>query len=209
MPERQLDPGVTGFLNARALTRDEVFAEPSPVPSAPGAFGWWFRSLPGDMEQRQVASGCERRDDLTLLYVGSSPGPPPASGAKPVAQDLHKRIRFHFGGGGGDAQGSTLRKSLGLLLAKDLGLQLRRVGSGKRQTFAEGEAVLTQWMAENALVSWVIRPEPWLFEDTLVDTFDLPLNLNDKTRNPFFAELTRLRRDAAKRAAKMRVLAEW
>jgi hypothetical protein len=86
---------------------------------------------------------------------------------------------------------------------------LRRVGSGKRQTFAGGEAVLTQWMAENALVSWAIRPEPWLFEDELITTFEAPLNLNDKSRNAFYPELTKIRRDAAKRAAKMRVLAEW
>jgi hypothetical protein len=205
MPERQLDPGVASFLAARPSTREEVFAEPSPVPNAPGAFGWWFRALPAAID----VSGCEQRDGLTLLYIGSSPGPPPATGARPIAQDLHKRIRYHFGGGAGDAHGSTLRKSLGLLLAKELGLQLRRVGSGKRQTFAGGEAVLTQWMAENALVSWVIRPEPWLFEDTLIATFEAPLNLNDKSRNAFYPELTKIRRDAAKRAGKMRVLAEW
>jgi hypothetical protein len=35
------------------------------------------------------------------------------------------------------------------------------------------------------------------------------LNLNDKTRNAFHPELTKIRRDAAKRAGKMRVLAEW
>lgn len=205
MAERQLDPGVASFLAARPFTRDEVFAEPCPVPNAPGAFGWWFRTVPEAID----VSGCEVRDGLTLLYLGSSPGPPPETGPRPVAQDLYKRIRFHFGGTGGDAHGSTLRKSLGLLLAKELGLQLRRVGSGKRQTFAGGEAVLTQWMAENALVSWVIRPEPWLFEDTLITLFQTPLNLNDKTRNPFYPELTKIRRDASKRAGKMRVLAEW
>lgn len=202
--ERKLDPGVASFLESQPRTRDEVFAEPSPVPNSPGAFGWWFRTLPADID----VSECERRDGLTLLYLGSSPGPPPASGARPVVQDLHKRIRFHFGGNGGDAHGSTLRRTLGLLLAKELGLQLRRVGSGKRQTFASGEAVLTQWMAENALVSWAVRPEPWLFEDELVATFEAPLNLNDKTR-PLYPELTKMRRDAAKRADKMRVLAEW
>lgn len=205
MADRQLDPGLAGFLAARPFTRDEVFAEPCPVPNAPGAFGWWFRTLPPAID----AAGCEQRDGLTLLYIGSSPGPPPATGSRPIAQDLYKRIRFHFGGSGGDAHGSTLRKTLGLLLARELSLELRRVGSGKRQTFAGGEAVLTQWMAENTSVTWAIRPEPWLFEDELIATFEAPLNLNDKTRNPFHAELTKIRRDAAKRAGKKRVLAEW
>jgi len=194
-----------GFIAARPYTRDEVFAEPCPVPAEPGAFGWWFRTLPGDID----VSACVQRDGLTLLYIGSSPGPPPASGVRPISQDLHKRIKYHFGGSGADAHGSTLRKSLGLLLAKELGLELRRVGSGKRQTFAGGETTLTQWMAENALVSWVVRREPWLFEDELIATLDVPLNLNDKTRNAFYPELVRIRRDAERRASKKRVLAEW
>jgi hypothetical protein len=196
---------MAAFLAARPFTREEVFAEPGPVPAEPGAFGWWFREVPAAVD----VSGCEQRDGLTLLYVGSSPGPPPASGARPVSQDLHKRIRYHFGAHGADAHGSTLRKTLGLLLARELGLELRRVGSGKRQTFAAGEAVLTQWMADNALVSWVARAEPWLLEDHLVANLVLPLNLNDETRNAFYPELTRIRREAAKRAGKKRVLAQW
>jgi hypothetical protein len=196
---------LAGFLAARPFTRDQVFVEPSPVPAEPGAHGWWFRTLPADFD----VSGCEQRNGLTLLYVGVSPGPPSASGKPTVSQDLRKRIRYHFGGIGADAQGSTLRKTLGVLLADQLGFELRRVGSGKRSTFAGGEAVLTQWMAENALVSWVVRPEPWRFEDDLVATLDLPLNLNDKTRNAFHPELTKIRRDADRKAGKARVLKEW
>ncbi len=47
------------------------------------------------------------------------------------------------------------------LLADELGIQLRRVGSGRRRTFADGEQVLSEWMAENAFVSWVVRERPW------------------------------------------------
>lgn len=196
---------LTDFLAARPHTRDEVFAEPCPVPGEPGVHGWWFRTLPADID----VSGCEQRDGLTLLYVGVSPGPPPASGKPPVSQDLRKRIRYHFGGGGGDAQGSTLRKTLGVLLGSELGLALHRVGSGRRSTFAGGEAILTQWMADNVLVSWAVRSEPWVYEDELIATLTLPLNLNDKARNAFHAELTKARRDADRKAGKGRVLKEW
>lgn len=205
MPTGRRQSDLAGFLAARPFTRDEVFAEPSPVPSEPGAHGWWFRTLPTDLD----VSGCEQRDGLTLLYVGVSPGPPTANGKPAVSQDLRKRIRYHFGGIGADAQGSTLRKTLGVLLGEQLGFELRRVGSGRRSTFAGGEAVLTQWMAENALVSWVVRPEPWLFEEDLIATLDLPLNLNDKTRNAFHPQLTKIRRDADRKAGKARVLKEW
>ncbi len=39
----------------------------------------------------------------------------------------------------GNAEGSTLRKTLGCLLADELGIELRRVGSGTRKTFVDGE----------------------------------------------------------------------
>lgn len=194
------------LLAARAFTREEVFADPCPVPSEPGVQGWWFRTLPAAVD----VSGCERRDGLTLLYVGVSPTRPPADGSRRSAQDLRKRIRYHFGGGNADAEGSTLRKTLGVLLADELGIQLRRIGSGDRRTFAGGEAVLNQWMAEHALVSWLVHPEPWLVEDKLIATLDLPLNGQDSNKNnAFYPELKRLRRAAGKNADKLRILKEW
>jgi hypothetical protein len=157
--------------------------------------------LPGDID----SSGCEQRDGLTLLYVGISPTPPPTNGKPPSTQDLRKRIRYHFGGGNANAGGSTLRMTLGVLLAGELNIELRRVGSGTRRTFAGGEAALTQWMADNVLVSWVVRPEPWLFETELVDALDLPLN----QRSSFYAQVKALKRAAVLKADKSRILAEW
>jgi hypothetical protein len=194
------------FLAARTFTRDEVFSEPGPVPSMPGVQGWWFRTVPGAID----VSGCEQRDGLTLLYVGISPTAPPKNGKPPSTQDLRKRIRYHFGGGKADAEGSTLRKTLGVLLGDELGFKLRRIGSGDRRTFAGGEAVLNQWMGENALVSWLVHPEPWFLEEKLIAAFDLPLNVQASNKdNAFYPELTRLRREAALGANKLRVLKEW
>lgn len=194
------------FLAARPFTRDEVFGDRCPVPSQPGIQGWWFRAVPGVVD----ASACQQRDGLTLLYVGISPTRPPQNGKPPSTQDLRKRIRYHFGGGKADAEGSTLRKTLGILLGDELGFELRRIGSGDRRTFAGGEAVLNQWMAENALVSWVVHPEPWLLEEKLIAALDLPLNGQASNKhNAFYPELIRLRRDAAVKANKLRVLKEW
>jgi len=196
---------MTSFLDARRFTRDEVLADPCPVPSAPGVYAWWFRQIPADID----VSGCEQRDGMTLLYVGISPTPPPKNGKPPSTQDLRKRVKYHFGAGRADAEGSTLRKTLGVLLVKELGTQLRRVGTGKRRTFAGGETALNQWMADNVQVSWVVRPEPWVLEDQLIATLDLPLNPRAKTPNPFHAQLKVLLRDATRRADKQRILAEW
>jgi hypothetical protein len=194
---------VAGFLDAQRFTREQVFAEPSPVPSEPGAYGWWFRTMPGNVDP----AGCEVRDGMTLLHVGISPTRAPANGKHPVSQDLRKRIRYHFGGARGNADGSSLRKTLGVVLASELGLELRRVGSGRHITLAGGESVLNHWMAENTEVSWLVRPEPWLFEDGLVGALELPLNLQGD--NVFHEELKRLRRDAVLKANKLRVLKEW
>ena len=76
----------------------------------------------------------------------------------PSRQSLRQRLWAHYAG---NAEGSTLRKTLDCLLADELGIQLRRVGSGRRRTFADGEQVLSEWMAENAFVSWVVRERPW------------------------------------------------
>jgi hypothetical protein len=206
MPDEQGSSAVAVFLEAGRFARDEVFADPCPVPSKPGIHGWWFRDVPDAID----ASRCETRDGLTLLYVGIAPTPPPANGKRPVSQDLSKRIRYHFGGvTGASAEGSTLRKSLGVLLPAELGMELRRVGSGQRRTFAGGEAVLTQWMAENALVSWLVRPDPWLFEDELIANLDLPLNLQGNNDNAISPELTRIRKAAIAKSNKLRILAEW
>ena len=196
---------VAGFVAAQMFSHEQVFSEPCPVPAEPGVFGWWSRTVPDIID----TSKCQKRDGLTLLYVGIAPTPPPANGKRPISQDLRKRIKYHFGGTGASAEGSTLRKSLGVLLRDDLDIHLRRIGSGERQTFAGGEAVLTTWMAENTMVSWVLHPEPWQFEDTLMHTLDLPLNIQNNDHNPFLPELKRLRREAAVSAGKQRVLKEW
>ena len=74
-----------------------------------------------------------------------------------------------------------------------LGLTLRRVGSGTRRTFVEGERDLSRWMEQHAFVSWAVRQRPWELEDELIATVDLPLNLDGNRRNAFHAELSQIR----------------
>jgi hypothetical protein len=73
-------------------------------------------------------------------------------------QNLRKRLRQHHTR---TAAASTLRRTLGCLLAEDLGLQIQHVGSsGRRTNFGEGEQKLSDWMAHHALVSWMVREHP-------------------------------------------------
>lgn len=185
---------VTGpetLFDARYYSRSEVLRRPCPVPRSPGVYGWWFRHTPGVIDTAR----CEKRDDdLTLLYTGISPSRPPTNGKSPSTQSLFHRIRYHYTG---NAEGSTLRKTLGILLTEELGIQLRRVGSGTRRTFGPaGEAKLSQWMAENALVSWIVDDEPWVLEENLIATLDVPLNLQGNAHNLFYPTLKSLRAEA-------------
>ena len=168
----------------RVWNRAEVLARPCPVPPVAGIYGWYFKELPC----RTDTSGCLHFGDLTLLYVGISPKAPPTNGARPSRQTIRNRIRYHFRS---TAYGSTLRLTLGT----ELGMPLRLGGSGGL-TFGEGEARLSAWMSENAFVTWVVCPEPWVAEHEFISELDLPLNLDGNRRHPHWPELSRLRRES-------------
>jgi len=187
------------YLAAKIHARAEVLARPTPVPHEPGVYGWWFRELPTDMD----VSGCFSRDGLTLLYAGISPKAPPRNGRGPSKEALRSRIRTHYTG---NAEGSTLRRSLGCLLSDRLNIELRRYGSGTRLHFGLGETNLSRWMDRNACVSWLTMPQPWLFEEQILGRLDLPLNLDNNHSNTFHPILTAVRADAARRARILPVL---
>jgi hypothetical protein len=180
-------------------SRAEVLTSPSPVPRAAGVYGWYFRDIPGAID----TSSCVQHDGRTLLYVGISPKEPPRNGALPSTQTLRSRVTYHYRG---NAEGSTLRLTLGCLLADQLGIELRRVGSGTRLTFSSGELVLSAWMARNAYVCWTECTEPWVLEQQFLRTVSLPLNLDQNRQHAFHAELTQLRRRSKQRARSLPVV---
>jgi hypothetical protein len=169
-------------------------AELAAIPARHGVYAWWFDVVPDGVP----VDGCLTRTGWTLLYVGISPKRPSANGRPPSRQNVRTRVGYHFRG---NAEGSTLRLTLGVLL----GLELRRVGSGTRRTFSAQEAVLSQWMADHARVSFVEHPEPWLLEERLIAELPLPLNLDQNT-HPFRPVLSALRSAAKARAAELPVL---
>jgi hypothetical protein len=105
---------------SRLYTRNEVLARPCPVPARPGVYAWYFREVPPGVP----VQGCRTHDGVPLLYVGISPSKPPTNGKLPSRESVAKRLRYHFAG---NAAGSTLRLTLGCLLADKLGIMLTRV----------------------------------------------------------------------------------
>jgi len=125
-------------------SRAEILVRPSPVPARPGLYAWYIRDLPVPTET------CHKFDGSPLVYVGIAPSRP---GSKST---LRRRIRQHLRS---NASASTLRLSLGSLLAAKLGLRLQP--HGKRLTFGAGEADLNAWLSSNARVCWCEHEAPW------------------------------------------------
>jgi hypothetical protein len=111
----------------RVWSRTEVLASPSPVPKSPGIYAWHFKNIPPLVP----AAGALTIGGLTLLYLGISPKAPATNGSRASRQSLRSRLQYHMRG---NAEGSTLRLTLGCLLAEELDIELRRVGHGKRLT---------------------------------------------------------------------------
>jgi hypothetical protein len=183
----------------RLWSRQELLSRPNPLPKLPGVYAWYFRNVPPIIP----TTGCNRIDEYYLLYVGISPSAPPRNGKAPSTQSLLHRVRYHMQG---NAEGSTLRLTLGCLLADQLGIELRRVGSGNRLTFSAGEKRLSEWMDENARVAWFVCDEPWKLEEKLISTLNLPLNLHQNSANAFFKVLSEVRRAAKIRAKGLEIL---
>lgn len=171
---------------ATLYTRDEVLARPCPVPAEPGVYAWYFDRPPGGIPLDDVHSV----NGWSLLYVGISPRAPRRDGTSASRQSMRSRLRYHYRG---NAYGSTLRLTLGSLLAKELGIGLRRVGSGTRLTFSEGEAELSEWMSVHARACWLLTGQPWTIESELIRQLVLPLNLDQNLHSPFRAALSAAR----------------
>lgn len=164
-----------------------------------GISAWYFCEIPPGVP----TDGCITRDELTLLYVGIAPKEPPKNGKPPSRQTLRSRIRYHMRG---NAEGSTLRRTLGCLLAERLGIQLRRVGNGKRMTFGGGEALLSTWMDKNAFVCWMVCEQPWVLEREIIHAVNLPLNLDQNHRHPYCSTLSACRAAAKARAQELPIV---
>ena len=179
--------------------RLEIMSGGVSLPQAPGVYAWCFRQLPLDVP----SMGCLSHEGCTMLYVGISPD----GRLRPTSrQGLRSRIRHHLGG---NAEGSTLRRTLGTLLSGQSGFPLRRVGSGKRMTLTHlGEQWLDGWLNENALLFWQTVEQPWLLEEEIITGVSCPLNLRGNENHPFSRALRDLRSAAIAEARSNAIAAE-
>lgn len=168
---------------------------PSDVNGAPrvkGIYGWLF--TPGSLPVPDALYSYT--DGFELMYVGIAPKRPGANG-KESASRLRSRLAAHYNR---DASRSTLRLTLGVLLAEELSLSLGLHG-GRLNWGADGEAQLTRWINANARVAWAENSTPWDVEDELLAHATLALNIDRRT-DAFSREL-KDRRDQARISARI------
>jgi hypothetical protein len=180
-----------------------VLARQSPVPNRAGIYAWYFRAVPSGID----SAGCYQLGGRTLLYVGISPKEPPANGRAPSKSTLRKRLQTHLRG---NAAGSTLRRTLGCLIADQTGYPLRRVGSGERLTLTNpGEQALDRWMDENAFVTWLAVDHPWELERRVIGSgLPLPLNIRDNPCEAHTSALKAVRRRAIAAALQLPIVTD-
>jgi hypothetical protein len=188
------------FQPSRLWSREEVLTRPCPIPKAPGIYAWFFKQVPPGVP----TENCIRYGEYTLLYIGISPKAPPKNGGNPSKQTVRDRLRYHYQG---NAEGSTLRLTLGCLLSSYLNIQLRRVGSGNRLTFHQGEKTLSDWLDQNAFIVWYEHPTPWQPEEELIKRISLPLNLDQNQHHPFYETLKKIRHQAKAFARSLPIIA--
>uniref|UniRef100_UPI0034D31607 GIY-YIG nuclease family protein n=1 Tax=Enterobacter asburiae TaxID=61645 RepID=UPI0034D31607 len=186
------------FYPEKTYSRTEVMSRPTPVPAVNGVYFWWFKEIPPGVP----TEGCITAEGYTLLYVCISPD---KRGKPNSRSNLRKRLKSHYSG---NAAGSTLRRTLGVLLSDISHFPLRRVSSGSRMTFTHpGEQWLDLWMEQNARVHWIPIDAPWELEDKLIASVPLPLNIQGNAHS-FKPTLSGMRTQAAAEARLMDIADE-
>lgn len=190
---------INSFLTPHIVySRSNLQESPKLIPTENGIYFWWIKNLPDIVP----LEGCIQFGEYYLVYSGISPD---KKGKPNSKSTLKTRLRTHYFG---NAEGSTLRRTLGILLAQQSGFPLRRVGSGKRMTFTHlGEQWLDQWMSENTRISWLLDSEPWVVEENVLHTVALPLNLKGN-EHAFKSTLSILRKEAISQARSLEIASE-
>lgn len=169
-------------------------------PKKQGIYAFYFDQLP--YPDIKGIEDCKKVRGWILMYIGISPKKRTSNG-NISNENINKRIGSHFGKV--IAEWSTLRESLGNLLSKSRGLDIKLKLINTRKNFGPiGEQKLTEWMKEHARVCWFVIEKPWVIEKEVIRALNVPLNLKHNESHPFYHTLLGIRkeyRNEAKREA--------
>ena len=160
------------------------------LPDSSGLYFWYFRHIDELFTERQIEQlylpKVIQYNDYFLLYLGIAEG-----------QSIKERItRKHLK----SAHGSTLRHSIGSLLAHKYGVNpFSNVKTGKFAIDEDWgvEKRITEYLEENAKISWIRDEQPKRLETGLLGDYrrlSFPLNINKYPSHQFCMNLKKLRK---------------
>jgi hypothetical protein len=163
--------------------------EPSPISATAGVYlfcsnnDWLARELSApQIDSHPLPAG------YYPLYIGS-------------ASNLQRRVRCHVGR---SSVASSMRGSLGTILAEQIGLTPLASDIGADMWFAE-EAVLSAWIDRHCLVGVCEAANPLQLEKALVVSEKPPLNITFLKTTPLARHLIGVRASARAEAKRRRV----
>lgn len=177
---------IDDFVNQ--LSDDELTLDPAELLTTTGAdldvsglYSWWVDKAGA----ADLTRGLQLPVTAGIIYVGQAGASRPRSGSRSRSTLWLRLTRNHLGG---NHRSSTLRRTLGSILAS------------AEQWPAIDEATLTAWMCEHLRVAPVPVSERETLdslESEVVAVLDAPFNLNKVPTNPMRQRLRALRREFA------------
>lgn len=159
-----------------------LVSDPARIPRSGGFYGVFFDSGQLLLERAGYQEFDTRwpfsKEGYDLLYVGAT------------LTDLRHRALQHLVG---NSRASTLRMTVGALLARDLALD--PVGDGSRTyfDFGDGEQRLSDWLVTHTRLAVHECDDAFGHEKHLLRTVPIPLNITERKKHPFSRYLMTLR----------------
>jgi hypothetical protein len=150
---------------------DPLTDNPISLPSKSGFYIMCLKenvNLPSPLKEAHFS----KYKGLKVLYVGITTAVKGIKG---------RDYRNHFNGNAG---GSTLRKSLGVLFNYKLIPRDKNLNTNKKKFSKEDENILSEWMKNNIIFYYKVFNDPKSIEQELINLFNPPINL-DKTKHLF------------------------
>jgi hypothetical protein len=147
------------------------------IPRQTDFYAWW--EVPGAIPG--VPAPPHPSESYALLYVGVAP--------RDAASKALLRTRLCRQHIGGKVASSTFRSGLGALLWESEGWTPRRSASGRYRLEPIDNAALSKWQREHLRLAWFVVPEPWRYEDKVIEAMKPPMNRDHNDSHPFYKRM--------------------
>jgi hypothetical protein len=148
-------------------------------PSQSGVY-YWYITPTGASQLGIDVSNCFQKEDKYLVYIG-------------LAKNLNERLDWHLNDAHSNSSiksgfVSTLRQTLSALLVGEM---------------VTSKEVVDHFLRKEMKVEYEVCSNYKERELELISKYDLPLNLKNNSKHPFYKKLKQLRKDSKKKSLNM------